>query len=262
MVFRVLLGVGISWSCTFSGVTGDLLARAYSTEQCIDCHAEGGDGSVLHIAVKEFEESVHGRGSMTCQDCHRGVKDDSHRRATGGGAVDCGQCHEQVNRHGKKTASNTRPQCWSCHTGHRILEKDDTSSSVYPGNLRETCRACHPVESGRAGYLAWFPSVRVRSHPKQDFSGFNDRANCLGCHQGEAAHGESGNINGQACYRCHLTPEGRGALLGHIHPKAVLREQPAPYAAAVLYQLSLALLCWGGFKFFIHRFTARSKHGR
>jgi hypothetical protein len=65
--------------------------------------------------------------------------------------------------------------------------------------------------------------VRIKSHPKQDFSGTYDKTNCLGCHQGAAAHGESGNINGQTCYKCHITPEGRGALLGHIHPKADFR---------------------------------------
>ena len=261
-MFRVFFRAGLFWSGLFLAVPGVHLAWAYSMGECVECHAEGRGGSALHLAVEEFEASVHGRGSVTCQDCHQGVKDDSHQHATGSGAVDCGQCHQQVNRHGSKTASDNRPQCWSCHTSHRILEKDDTSSSVHPNNLRETCRACHPVESGGADYLTWLPSVRIKSHPKQDFSGTYDRADCLGCHQGTAAHGESGNINGRTCYKCHLTPEGRGALLGYIHPRADLREQPATYAAAIVYQLSLAVLCWFGFRFLIHRFTARSRNGR
>jgi hypothetical protein len=176
--------------------------------------------------------------------------------------VDCGKCHEQVNRHGSKTAGNDQPQCHACHTSHRILEKDDPSSSVHPSNLRGTCGVCHPVESGGADYLTWLPSVRIKSHPKQDFSVSYDQTNCLGCHQGAGAHGESGNINKQTCYGCHLTPEGHGALLGRIHPKADVQKQPATYAAAMVYQLSLAILLWYGFRLLIHRFKARSRNRR
>jgi len=104
--------------------------------------------------------------------------------------------------------------------------------------------------------------VRIKSHPKQDFNGSYDHANCLGCHQGKAAHGESQAVNVQTCYKCHLTPEGRGKLLGHIHPKADWGEQPATYTAAIVYQCSLAVLCWGGFRFFIRRFRSRLKAGR
>ncbi len=259
MSFRFLFRVGLTWGCLFFAVSGDDPVWAYSTQDCIACHAEGGDGSALQIVVADFETSVHGRESIGCQDCHQGVEDDGHQYEPGSGTVDCGQCHDQVNRHGSRTASNDRPQCHSCHTSHRILEKDETSSSVHPSNLRETCGACHPVESGGVDYLTWLPSVRIKSHPKQDFSGSYDATNCLGCHQGAGAHGESGNIDEQTCYKCHLTPEGHGALLGRIHPKADLREQPATYASAMVYQFSLALLLCYGIKLLIQRFNARAK---
>jgi hypothetical protein len=107
--------------------------------------------------------------------------------------------------------------------------------------------------------LAWFPSVRIKSHPKQDFNGSFDEANCLGCHQGKAAHGETEPINAQSCYRCHLTPDGRGELFGRFHCEADWGEQPVTYAAALAYQFSLAVFCWSVLRFILRRFRNRPK---
>lgn len=238
----------------------------YTSEDCIRCHEEGSTGSVLRISVKEFESSVHGR-DMTCEDCHAGVEDGGHETTKGSGAVNCGQCHEQKNRHGLQSKTGMypgihRPRCYSCHTRHNILEKDRVESSVHPGQLKETCRACHPAECGETDYLSKLPSMQIASHNKQDFNRSYEKDNCIGCHQGLAAHGESEPVNDQDCYKCHAPQKGHAPLWGYIHPKADLEKQPSVFWAAVIYQFFIVVLLWGGFRFFVLKFSGRSGLGR
>jgi hypothetical protein len=51
--------------------------------------------------------------------------------------------------HGLKSkAGDTHvANCASCHGIHRILPSSDSTSTVYPGNLRTTCGECHPAIS-------------------------------------------------------------------------------------------------------------------
>jgi len=231
---------------------------AYTPEDCIKCHREGSPGSALHVSLSEFKDSIHGRTIM-CQDCHTGVIDENHERVKGSGSVDCSQCHDQENRHGLKSERKCRPQCYSCHTKHSILEKDNKLSTVNPKQLKETCKACHPAECGETTYLSWFPSIQVASHSKQDFSRAYEKDNCLGCHQGMAAHGEEEPLNNQDCQICHLPLKGRAPLWGYIHPKADYKKQPSMFAAAIVYQLVILVLLWGGFRFYIRKFSQKTK---
>ena len=112
---------------------------AYTPQECISCHKTGSAESKLQISIDEYNASIHGEEETTCQDCHSLVEDDKHQTTPGAGAVDCGSCHEQENRHGWKSTTGTRPQCYSCHTRHGILAKDDPRSSVHPRRLKQTC---------------------------------------------------------------------------------------------------------------------------
>ena len=224
---------------------------AYTSEDCIRCHHEGGKESSLQIDVEGFKHSAHG-AVLSCLDCHGNIQHESHEKMKAPSAVSCTECHEQENRHGLSQGREQRPTCYSCHTKHRILGKGDPLSSVYPQALKETCAECHRSECGREDYLSWFPSLQVVSHGKQDLSRAYDRSNCLGCHQGAGAHGEKKPINDQDCTRCH------NDLIGFIHPKADSAKQPGILASAWIYQLFLAGLLWGGFRFY----TQRSKHKR
>jgi hypothetical protein len=103
-------------------------------------------------------------------------------------------------------------------------------------------------------YLSWFPSLKVVSHGKQDFSRAYDRNNYLGCHQGDGAHGEKKPINDQDCIKCH------NDLMGFMHPKVDSATQPGILATAWIYQLFVAGLLWGGFRFYTRR--TRDKRGR
>jgi hypothetical protein len=231
---------------------------AYTTQECIDCHRTGSAESGLHISIDEFNASIHAE-EAGCQECHTLVKSEDHTTTLGSGVVDCSGCHEQENRHGRGSSSGTRPQCYSCHTRHGILAKDDPRSTVHSKRLKETCRSCHPQESGQTDYLSWLPSLQIASHSKQDFSQIYARTNCLGCHQGTGAHGDQETINDQNCFTCHVPPDGRNKLLGYIHSKADARRQPGVLAAATIYQAIMGVLVLGGFAFFIHKFSTRPK---
>jgi hypothetical protein len=233
-------------------------AFAYTAQECIDCHRTGSTESKLHISIDELNASIHAE-EAGCQDCHTLVENEDHTTTPGSGAVDCSSCHEQQNRHGWGSDSGTRPRCYSCHTRHGMRAKDDPHSPVYSQRLKETCQSCHPRECGQTDYLSWLPSLQVASHSKQDFSQDYSRTNCLGCHQGRAAHGSQEPIDDQTCFTCHVSPDGQNKLLGYIHSKADARRQPGVMAAATIYQVVMGVLVLGGFAFFIGKLSTRQK---
>jgi hypothetical protein len=234
-----------------------LEAGAYTEADCIECHSGTGQESLRKMSMEQFNRSVHG-GEVSCQECHTSVVGEDHQEEAGAGAVDCSACHDQVNQHGAGS-SEGRPKCFSCHTRHNILSPGDPMSSVHAKRLGQTCRACHPGQSGSTGYLAWFLSIQVSSHPKQDFSLVYTRENCLGCHQGRAAHGETEPVYNQNCYTCHLDDDGRNKLWGVMHPEAQMERQPGVFTAAVTYQVVLIAMVFGGFRWLIRRFSKNTK---
>lgn len=216
-------------------------ASEYTPEDCIACHGPDGEDSSLHISVADYEASAHG-AEITCLDCHTGVMDDTHMETEGARTVDCGACHDQENRHGMNGDASSRPACQDCHTRHHILGKADPNSTVHADRLPETCGGCHPVEAGETDFISWFSSFKISSHEKADFSRRYDKDNCLGCHQGKAAHGEETPIDDQDCHRCHGAPDAPGAMWGYMHPKVDAAEQPVTVASAALHQVFLLFL--------------------
>jgi hypothetical protein len=156
-----------------------------------------------------------------------------------------------------QSKSDNRPRCHSCHTSHGILERDNPASAVHPDSLKETCKVCHPLESGEVDYMSWLPSLQIASHGKQDFSRAYERTNCIGCHQGMAAHGEEEKLDDQPCYKCHLPQEGQAGLWGYVHPRADIEKQPDTHMAAGVYQIALMVLLLGGIGFFVKRFSGK-----
>lgn len=217
---------------------------AYTNKDCVRCHE----------AVSVSAPSASAHAELGCLDCHTKVKDKTHESAKEEGSVNCGQCHQQGNLHGMNGQGEARPRCFDCHTKHHILAKDNPKSSVNPDNLKITCGKCHPLETGRTGYLSSFLYLQIRSHKKGDFSRAYDRSDCIGCHQGRAAHGETTPLGSEKCSRCHLPGNAHGAMSGYIHPKADPVKEPLMFAAALSYQVFivvvLAALFWAGFRFF------------
>jgi hypothetical protein len=234
---------------------------AYTPEDCIRCHSQESKESALHISIEQFQDSVHGR-KITCGDCHTGIKDSGHVTSKGSGAVDCGLCHDRENRHGVPSKDRNRPRCHSCHTRHGILGKNDKASTVHPDQLKKTCSRCHPEECGQVDYLSWLPSQRVKSHKKGDFSQAFEKDNCIGCHQGRAAHGEKEPINGQNCYICHVRAQNRNPVMGYIHAKADLKRQPVVFVAATAYQIFLVLILCGVFRVCIGKLSGKLRRRR
>jgi hypothetical protein len=213
-------------------------ASDYEPDDCIECRRRGSEESDLTISIRDYEGSVHG-GENTCMDCHSEVLDEDHQTTEGSGMVDCSGCHDQENQHGMGGAEDNRPQCHSCHTRHNMRPKTDPTSSVHPDRLSTTCATCHAATTGETDYFSWFPAFKIASHAKGDFAGDYSDDNCLGCHQGAAAHGEEDPLVDQDCHKCHLTPGAEGAMWGPFHAQADPDRQPAVYAAASIYQGSI-----------------------
>ena len=253
---KLILIILISSLVAVTAVT----AGAYTPEDCINCHSEKSEESSLQIPVDAFKSSAHAK-ELNCLDCHTSVVDDRHQETVDSDAVDCVQCHDQENRHGVQGEEN-RPKCYSCHTRHRILAIGDEHSSVNPMQLRYTCQTCHPVECGQTDYLSFLPSLQLSSHKKQDFGGNYSRLNCIGCHQGIAAHGKDEIISEQNCHKCHRSRQSASLLMGYIHPQADPLKQSGIFAAAVIYQAAAVILLIGGFGFFIRMFGGKSSKGK
>lgn len=236
--------------------------RAYTVEECVECHNLGSDKAKLHMPFEVFKVSVHHREEITCMDCHMNVTDEDHETIKGSGVVDCSECHDEENKHGQEVTMKDRPQCHSCHPKHRMLEKENPASAVHPNQLENTCKQCHPVESGETGYFSWLPSIRIKSHKKQDFSQDYGKDNCKGCHQGDVAHGEEAPMDEQNCYICHIGEDDQPPVLGYIHARADVEEQPGIFAAATIYQICMGLLLLGGFRFYILRFSGKLRKRR
>jgi nitrate/TMAO reductase-like tetraheme cytochrome c subunit len=229
-------------------------ASAFEIEECINCHQKGSSESRLTMDAEQFDMSIHA-DNATCVECHQMVEDEGHMETPGSGAVDCSQCHDQENFHGLNGDLQNRPQCSDCHTRHDIKAVDDPAASVHPAQLTATCGQCHPAQSGYTDYFSRLPAIKIKTHPKGDLSTDYKEDNCIGCHQGQGAHGEADPISEDRCYACHLTMEGEKALLGFIHPKADAGDQPGVFAVAIIYQLVVLVFIVGGVFFFIRKFS-------
>jgi hypothetical protein len=219
-----------------SALTAEAAASsAYTDEACIECHGPDGEESELKVDLEDYRASIHFE-EAGCQDCHSEVIDDSHQEIEGSGAVDCGQCHEQAQQHGPP---DDPLACHACHTHHAIRSPDDPAASVHADRLPVTCGGCHPEAAGDSGYFSWFPAWQIASHNKGDFAQAYERTQCLGCHQGAGAHGESEPLNDQTCHKCHASDGSAGSLWGRMHPVADRDSQPLIFAAAGLYQVAI-----------------------
>ncbi len=232
-------------------------SQAYTSEDCIECHTGSTGKAVLKIDMEQFEDSVH-YGNAECNECHINIIDRSHRTTMGSGAVNCNECHEQENHHGLDSLEK-RPKCYSCHTKHHIKTKDAVDSSVHPGQLKTTCKGCHPCECGKTDYLTWFTTLQVSSHKKQDFGRSYGKEDCMGCHQGMASHGLVEKINTRDCDKCHQSKKDKALLMGKIHPSADPGRQPGIFGAAILYQILLGILIFSGFTMLIRNVSKTKK---
>jgi cytochrome b subunit of formate dehydrogenase len=136
----------------------------------------------------------------------------------------CGMCHSEVadqfrsSVHGQALAKgiSQAPICTDCHGEHFILPPSNIASTVYAGNIRDTCGNCHGnVQLSRRFGL---PADRVVSfdasfHGLAAKEGNETVANCASCH---GVH----NILPSADPRSKVNPKNLAATCGKCHQGA------------------------------------------
>ncbi len=152
---------------------------------CVGCHLE--QDAPYSMPAETVPLDVHGQAGFTCVDCHGGDPnawdyDEAKEPAkgfigipTGRRVVElCGRCHsspefmrrynpnlptDQVAKywtsgHGQnlRAGNSDVAQCASCHNPHAIKRVADPGSSVYHGNVAQTCGRCHADEQLMSQY--------------------------------------------------------------------------------------------------------------
>ncbi len=209
-----------------------------ASNSCVTCHQE-----IHEKIVADFQEDVHAKAGLSCQDCHGGdpsiASEDAMDKSKGFLGTPkakeipqfCGKCHsdprlmlpfnpslptDQVekywtSRHGEllKTGDTNVATCVSCHGIHNIFPANDARSSVYPKNVPATCSFCHSDNAKMAPY----------GIPTNQFSQYIDSTNVhgyallemndLGAPACNDCHGNHGALPpgvaqvGQVCTQCH-----------------------------------------------------------
>ena len=173
------------------GITSPHEPRAKIAEICGDCHK---------AISTTYKTSVHG-ASLTeeanpdvpvCTDCHGShvVEGPTHDDFRVTSVALCGSCHSNpgiMDRynlstevlqtylddfHGRSVAysekygdeKSAKATCYDCHGVHNIQRPEDEQSAVFPANLQETCRQCHP-DANFAFPQAWLGHSSWRDAP-------------------------------------------------------------------------------------------------
>ncbi|RMG38873.1 MAG: hypothetical protein D6732_04710, partial [Methanobacteriota archaeon] len=189
---------------------------------CQNCHEE---------VVSELAESVHreGTNTPTCFQCH-----------IPGSSSFVNNTDACLNCHGKKEFIHSSPthrdfqfvlsyresihgeniDCADCHSGHRILPADSTSSKKKKKNIAQTCSQCHEQEASQ---------FLISEHGKAYLEGFSEAPSCVDCHGEHEIHQITDSRSPvsrehevEVCLSCHLnSPEVRQRM---THTSAFVAE--------------------------------------
>jgi cytochrome b subunit of formate dehydrogenase len=123
----------------WEGIHGQLTLRGVTDSPvCTDCHGEHG---ILSPRDPRSPVSPSRVAEATCAPCHESAKlNEKYGVAPGRLQTWVDSYHGLKSKAGDVTVAN----CASCHGAHRILPSGDSTSSIYPANLQETCGHCHP----------------------------------------------------------------------------------------------------------------------
>ena len=123
----------------WEGIHGKLVIRGMTDSPvCTDCHGEHGilspDNPLSAVSPTRLAQA-------TCSPCHESARlNEKYGVSTGRLKTWVDSYHGLKSRSGDVSVAN----CSSCHGAHRILPSTDSTSSVYAGNLQQTCGNCHP----------------------------------------------------------------------------------------------------------------------
>lgn len=123
----------------WDGIHGQLLLRGETgSPACTDCHGEHG---ILHTGDPRSPVSPARVAEATCTPCHESARlNEKYEIPSGRLQTWIDSYHGLKSKAGDVTVAN----CASCHGAHRILPSTDSSSSIHPSNVQETCGRCHP----------------------------------------------------------------------------------------------------------------------
>ncbi len=206
-------------------------AQIYSDQDCLFCHGKpemaqitpAGKVRSLYVNPEEWSQDIHKVGKLTCVDCHKNANPYLHFRE-GFIDVDCASCHpEEAEEYQKNihltfivvTPGKELPLCHHCHTKHRVLRHDVSSSTVHESNLAETCGACHPEVMAKE-LVKGTPLGKISGHRKGDLSDRFDMHVCINCHYQDSAHGAK-RVYKDFCTRCHDVRSKGNLVMGPTH---------------------------------------------
>ena len=153
---RVLLCLG---TLLFAAFVGSEKVWGADSSSCLGCHTDKsltredsrGRKLSLYVSEADYKGSIH--GSLSCSDCHTGIRDDAHAAGgrTPGRRVDCAACHAEAEKeyktglHSKLTLKGTEraAYCQDCHGKHEIRPSKDPNSRTHFSNIAKTCSRCH-----------------------------------------------------------------------------------------------------------------------
>ncbi len=239
-------------------LSGIWTAQAADNAACLQCHQNPGlskgkkDGSPLSLYVNEeaFQTSVHGAAGMGCVDCHQEAKTDAHP-AEGFNDPGCAGCHSdaaaayQKTRHGEALAAGLNaPRCADCHTSHYVRKINDPQSPVRAAAISKACAACHEEAQPPQGFFTALAAYRILGHRKVNLSDEYSTRICANCHAENAGHSEK-QAAGASCSKCHNRASANALMLGPMHVKMSLREQPVPFLLRILYGAGVIVVVIG-----------------
>ncbi|MBD3335614.1 MAG: cytochrome B, partial [Candidatus Eisenbacteria bacterium] len=121
------------------GIHGELTARGeVESPICTTCH---GEHNILLTDDPRSPVSPSRVAEATCSPCHESAALNEKY------SLPTGRLHSfRDSYHGLKSKAGdvTVANCASCHGAHRILPSTDSTSTIHPSNLQETCGGCHP----------------------------------------------------------------------------------------------------------------------
>ncbi|MCX6897089.1 MAG: cytochrome c3 family protein [Verrucomicrobia bacterium] len=208
----------------------DARAAAITNSDCLACHDDpkltkkvGGKVVSLAVQPKLFAKSVH--GSLSCTDCHTGIKELPHPEKLA--AAQCAGCHDDQTKkyatsiHGVSRAmgASAAPSCGDCHGSHNILPVKHADSPVFKLNLPRTCANCHSNAGLTNEYQMKYPlaasqyaeSIHGRALMKLGLIVAPSCNDCHGVHDIRRTVDRSSPIHhaniAKTCGKCHVSIE-------------------------------------------------------
>lgn len=220
--------------------------------KCLDCHARGGDGSMVFSHAKRTKFPLAAKHAQVgCRGCHRGKKPTRFERIS---SIECASCHaHQKAHHGE---FQDKP-CSECHaSGSKKLLFDHDKDARFPllglhARLATggKCRTCHKGGGFRSGKTQCadchqdphqaqlgpgcerchspevkFAEIRFEHRlAKFPLEGLHRQVRCAECHPRRAY------LTGKTrCADCHREDDPHRGKLGEACEKCHLPEKGAP----------------------------------